>query len=67
MASSQNKRHLPGCKLIPFRQIAEEMGDDPPLSDDWYDRGGIESCVDGCPHLEAAKAMGRELAKELGW
>lgn len=59
--------HLPGCRLITFREIAAEAGESPPEDDDWFDRGGIQSCAEGCPHRDALRAHAREVAREKGW
>lgn len=46
--------HLDGCKVQMIANHGEEFM-------------GLCRCVDGCPHVEAAASLGRELALQHGW
>lgn len=60
--------HLPGCRLITFREIREQAGMEPPApaDDDWYDQGGIEHCEPGCPEGARRVARAMKRAEEEG-
>lgn len=50
-----------------WRQIAADAGETVDPDDPWYDQGGLQACVEGCPYMNRVIEHAREVAHENGW
>jgi predicted aldo/keto reductase-like oxidoreductase len=57
--------HLPGCKVITYRELYEKMEVPTDPDDEWYDQAGILDCEENCPRHLAMLKYAEKRFKEL--